>query len=160
MREEDRYGIRSHCAPALSLVGLLFSVVRYASTPQATKPNFVFILMDNVGWGDFGAYGGTTPTPRIDKLASEGIRFNNYNVESQCTPTRSAIVTGRMSAVRDVYRAPSRRRQLRSGTLGIYRRQTSFRRRLCHGAVREGGTWATYRDACPTIKASTNGGES
>ena len=41
------------------------------------KPNIVFILVDNVGWGDFGVYGGTTPTPRIDKLANEGIRFNN-----------------------------------------------------------------------------------
>ena len=46
-----------------------------------TRPNIVFILVDNVGWGGFGVYGGTTPTPRIDKLASEGIRFNNYNVE-------------------------------------------------------------------------------
>jgi arylsulfatase len=61
-----------------------------------SKPNIVFILVDNVGWGDFGVYGGTTPTPRIDKLASEGIRFNNYNVEAQCTPSRSAIMTGRM----------------------------------------------------------------
>ena len=59
------------------------------------KPNIVFILVDNVGWGDFGVYGGTTATPRIDKLASQGIRFNNYNVEVQCTPTRSAIMTGR-----------------------------------------------------------------
>ena len=63
---------------------------------QTTKPNIVFILVDNVGWGDFGVYGGTTPTPRIDKLASEGIRFNNYNVEAQCTPSRAAIMTGRM----------------------------------------------------------------
>jgi arylsulfatase A-like enzyme len=59
------------------------------------KPNIVFILVDNVGWGDFGAYGGSIPTPRIDKLANEGIRFNNYNVEAQCTPSRSAILTGR-----------------------------------------------------------------
>jgi arylsulfatase len=59
------------------------------------KPNIVFFLVDNVGWGDFGVYGGTRPTPRIDKMAREGIRFNNYNVEAQCTPTRSAIMTGR-----------------------------------------------------------------
>jgi arylsulfatase len=51
--------------------------------------------VDNVGWGDFSVYGGTTATPRIDQLAREGIRFNNYNVEGQCTPTRSAIMTGR-----------------------------------------------------------------
>jgi len=65
-----------------------------APTP-GTKPNIVFFLLDNVGWGDFSCYGGTTATPRIDKMASEGIRFNNYNVEAQCTPTRAAIMTGR-----------------------------------------------------------------
>jgi arylsulfatase A-like enzyme len=67
------------------------------SVAAETKPNIVFILLDNVGWGDFGVYGGTTPTPRVDQLASEGVRFNNYNVELQCTPTRSAIMTGRLS---------------------------------------------------------------
>jgi arylsulfatase A-like enzyme len=61
------------------------------------RPNIVFILCDNVGWGDFSCYGGSNPTPRIDKLASEGIRFNSYTVECQCTPSRTAILTGRQS---------------------------------------------------------------
>ncbi len=72
----------------------------------ATQPNIVFVLCDNIGWGDFSCYGGTTLTPRIDKLASEGIRFNNYNVESQCTPTRSAILTGRQSVRSGTYTVP------------------------------------------------------
>jgi arylsulfatase A-like enzyme len=66
-----------------------------AQSALQKKPNIVFILVDNIGWGTFGSYGGMIPTPRIDQLASEGIRFNNYNVEAQCTPTRSAILTGR-----------------------------------------------------------------
>jgi arylsulfatase len=70
------------------------------------KPNIVFILVDNVGWGNFGVYGGTISTPRIDKLASEGIRFNNYNVEAQCTPTRSAIHTGRYSVRSGTFTIP------------------------------------------------------
>ena len=61
------------------------------------RPNIVFVLADNVGGGDWSCYGGGTPTPRIDKLASEGIRLTNYCVESECTPTRSAIMTGRQS---------------------------------------------------------------
>jgi arylsulfatase len=73
---------------------------------QEGKPNVVFILVDNVGWGSFGVYGGTTPTPRIDQLAGEGIRFNNYNVEAQCTPTRSAIMTGRYSVRSGTYTVP------------------------------------------------------
>jgi arylsulfatase len=66
-----------------------------AAASATAKPNVICILVDNVGWGDFGVYGGTTPTPRIDKMAGEGVRFNNYNVEAQCTPSRSALITGR-----------------------------------------------------------------
>jgi Sulfatase len=69
-----------------------------AQSAQQKRPNIVFILVDNIGWGTFGVYGGTIPTPRIDKLASEGIRFNNYNVEVQCTlgiPGVGAFKNGR-----------------------------------------------------------------
>jgi len=59
-----------------------------------------------VGWGDFGVYGGGTATPRIDALACEGIRFNNYSVEAQCTPTRSAIMTGRQSVRSGTFKVP------------------------------------------------------
>lgn len=75
----------------------LVAATMFAALPARAqnKPNIVYILVDNIGWGDFGVYGGTTPTPRIDALAKEGMRFTNYNVENQCTPTRSAIMTGR-----------------------------------------------------------------
>jgi arylsulfatase A-like enzyme len=63
------------------------------------KPNIVLILADNLGWGELGCYGGGAirgaPTPRIDALAKEGIQLNNFNVESDCVPTRSALMTGR-----------------------------------------------------------------
>jgi len=77
-----------------------------SSIPAGKQPNIVFILVDNVGWGTFGVYGGTIPTPRIDKMASEGIRFNNYNVEAQCTPSRSAMLTGRYSVRSGTYTVP------------------------------------------------------
>jgi arylsulfatase A-like enzyme len=55
--------------------------------------------MDNLGYGELGVYGGGVlrgaPTPRIDQLAAEGMRLTNFNVEAQCTPSRSAIMTGR-----------------------------------------------------------------
>lgn len=63
------------------------------------KPNIVLILADNLGWGELGCYGGGAlrgaPTPRIDALATEGMKFLNFNVESDCVPTRSALMTGR-----------------------------------------------------------------
>jgi len=64
-----------------------------------TLPNIVLVLADNLGWGELGCYGGGllrgAPTPRIDALAREGLRFLNFNVESDCVPTRSALMTGR-----------------------------------------------------------------
>ena len=64
------------------------------------RPNIVFMMVDNYGFGDLGCYGGGelrgVPTPRVDKLASEGIRLTNFNVEPECTPSRSAFLTGRM----------------------------------------------------------------
>lgn len=72
-----------------------------SSSQGDQKPNIVFVLMDNLGYGEVGAYGGGitrgAPTPRIDKLATEGLRLTNYNVEAQCTPSRSAVLTGRFS---------------------------------------------------------------
>ena len=56
---------------------VLIGSTRFTALPALAherKPNIVFILVDNIGWGNFGVYGGTIPTPRIDKLASEGIR--------------------------------------------------------------------------------------
>ena len=77
-----------------------------AQEADTKQPNIVFILCDNTGWGDFSCYGGGTPTPRIDKLASEGTRLNNYTVEAQCTPTRSALLTGRQSVRSGTYKVP------------------------------------------------------
>jgi hypothetical protein len=49
------------------------------------------MLVDNLGWGDLGCYGGSAPTPCMDALANEGIRFKNYNVESQGTPKATLV---------------------------------------------------------------------
>ena len=66
---------------------------------MTTKPNIVLIVADNLGWGELGCYGGGAlrgaPTPRIDTLAKSGFLLQNFNVESDCVPTRSALMTGR-----------------------------------------------------------------
>src|SRR4030095_6035044 len=68
---------------------------------EEKKPNVVFILADNVGYGDLGPYGGGelrgAPTPRIDQLAREGLRLTQYLVEPGCTPSRAALMTGQYS---------------------------------------------------------------
>jgi arylsulfatase len=81
-----------------------------AQAQPGTKPNIVFILVDNLGYGELGVYGGGilrgVPTPRIDKLASEGLRLLNFNVEAQCTPSRSALMIGRFSIRSGTYAVP------------------------------------------------------
>jgi arylsulfatase A-like enzyme len=64
------------------------------------KPNFLVILMDDVGWGDFGCYGGGVmagaPTPQIDRLAREGLLLTSCYSEPSCTPSRASLMTGRL----------------------------------------------------------------
>ncbi len=64
------------------------------------RPNVVVILMDDVGWGDFGCYGGGVavgaPTPNVDRLARDGLLLTSCYSEPSCTPTRASIMTGRL----------------------------------------------------------------
>ena len=67
----------------------------------AAKPlNVVFILIDDLGWKDFGCYGNTFhETPQVDALASDGMRFTNaYAACCVCSPTRAAVLTGKYPA--------------------------------------------------------------
>ena len=69
---------------------------------QQQKPNILFILADNIGYGDIGVYGGGelrgAPTPRIDQLAAEGLRLTQYLIEPACTPSRVMTLSRRSKA--------------------------------------------------------------
>jgi arylsulfatase A-like enzyme len=82
-------------------VALALAVIAAPALAQGTKPNVVFILADNVGYGDLGSYGGGelrgAPTPRLDQLAQEGLRLTQFLVEPACTPSRAALMTGQYS---------------------------------------------------------------
>ena len=83
----------------LFVVVAFFFGISIASAQE--KPNIVFMMADNLGYGDVGVYGGGelrgAPTPRIDSLASEGLRLTQFLVEPGCTPSRAATMTGRYS---------------------------------------------------------------
>ena len=69
-----------------------------AQETRQDRPNIVVMMTDNLGYGDLSVYGGLrAPTPRIDQLAAEGVRFRDFQVEPGCTPSRAAFITGRMS---------------------------------------------------------------
>jgi arylsulfatase len=96
---------------ALILVAAAACSAKPARTQAlADAPNIVFILTDNLGYGEVGAYGGGltrgAPTPRIDSLAQDGTRFLNVNMETQCTPSRSSLLTGRWAIRSGTYAVP------------------------------------------------------
>ncbi len=78
--------------------------------PVPQRPNIVFIFADNFGYGELGSYGGGilrgAATPRLDKLASEGTRLLNFDVEPSCMPSRSALMTGRHPIRSGTYTVP------------------------------------------------------
>jgi arylsulfatase len=57
-------------------------------------PNIVVIVIDDLGFSDVGAYGSEIRTPNIDRLAQNGLRYNNFTVTAMCSPTRAALLTG------------------------------------------------------------------
>ena len=69
-------------------------------TAQGKRPNIIYILADDIGWGELGSYGGGklrgTPTPQLDELAQRGMKFLSHYSEPSCTPTRVALMTGRI----------------------------------------------------------------
>ena len=64
----------------------------------ASAPNVVWILLDDVGYGAAGTFGGLIQTPTFDTLASNGLRYTNFHTTAICAPTRAALLTGRNSA--------------------------------------------------------------
>jgi arylsulfatase A-like enzyme len=67
----------------------------FSAAQAAVKPNIIFILTDDQGYGDLGCYGSTNiATPNIDRLRAEGMKFDSFYVHNRCSPTRLAFMTG------------------------------------------------------------------
>jgi arylsulfatase len=63
--------------------------------PPKGAPNIVLILIDDAGFGQFSTFGGGVPSPTMDRLAAEGLRYNRFHTTALCSPTRAALITGR-----------------------------------------------------------------
>ncbi|MGA8158465.1 MAG: sulfatase-like hydrolase/transferase, partial [Rhodoplanes sp.] len=89
-------------APQPPFGGRIGMTVR-ESTPDFPKqiaapagaPNVLIILLDDVGFGHAGTFGGAVATPTLDRLAQEGLRYNQFHTTALCSPTRAALLTGR-----------------------------------------------------------------
>lgn len=63
--------------------------------PQEDAPNILILLLDDVGFAQIGSFGGLIETPNIDKLAKNGLRFNNFHTTALCSPSRATLMAGR-----------------------------------------------------------------
>lgn len=78
------------------LTAALFFTFAQAAPEQSSrqKPNFLIIVVDDVGMADLGSFGGEIPTPHLDAIAEKGIRFSNFHTAPTCSPTRAMLLTG------------------------------------------------------------------
>ena len=92
-----RRGVGLTIAALLAAVGLAALAPARAEAQQ--KPNIIFIMGDDIGWFNIGAYNQgimAGSTPNLDKLASEGMRFTDYYAEASCTAGRANFITGEL----------------------------------------------------------------
>ena len=136
LAKEAGVSIDYHEAPGMLHVYPLFPIPEAKQARQTiirSAHDIVYFFWDNFGWGELGCYGGGVlrgaPTPRIDALADEGLKLLNHNVEAQCTPSRSATMTGR-HAIRSGTGAVALTGSRRNDPLGDHDRAGALRRGL------------------------------
>ena len=130
------------------------------------KPNFIVIFADDLGYGDLGSYGHRVHrTPRLDKMAAEGVRFTNfYAASSVCTPSRAALLTGSYPRRVDMHVSAEPvgnsgetsalpRGQERAQSTGNDHRRRTESSGLCHGLYREVAPGRSSGFFCPPGKA-------
>ena len=118
------------------------SVAQQAMSPRAAgPPNILYVHIDNLGMGELGCYGGGilrgADTARLDRFAGEGLQLLNFAPEAQCTPTRSALLTGRYAI-----RSGNGSVQLPGVPGGLVAWEQTMgdilsRGRVCHGHLRQ-----------------------
>jgi len=80
---------------AIRIAVLIVAVATGAVAVAESRPNFVVIMADDMGYSDIGCYGGEIETPHLDRLAAGGLRFSQFYNNAKCAPTRASLLTGR-----------------------------------------------------------------
>ena len=76
------------------ILSLSFATSLAISKPNRTRPNFILVMLDDMGYSDIGCYGGEVKTPNLDQLAKNGLRFTQFYNTAKCHTTRAELLTG------------------------------------------------------------------
>lgn len=76
------------------IIFTFFAFISYAQDNSSARPNIIVILSDDLGYSDIGCFGSEIPTPNLDKLAENGLRFSQFYNHARCCPTRASLLTG------------------------------------------------------------------
>src|SRR5438309_7361826 len=102
---------------------VILALLALGTTPEADakSPNIIIILADDLGYGDLGCYGHPSiRTPNLDRMAAEGMRFTDFYVAAcVCTPSRAALLTGRLPIRTGMAGTEKRRVEFRDSTGGL-----------------------------------------
>jgi arylsulfatase len=90
-----RFSRRRGGAANAALLVVAAGLAQAARAEVTERPNIVLILADDLGFSDLGSYGGEIPTPNLDHLAAEGVRFTQFYNAGRCSPSRASLLTGR-----------------------------------------------------------------
>ena len=94
---DQRSGLRGETRMMKRFLTFVLSIFAWLcadSSGADLRPNIVLILVDDMGWSNIGCYGGLVETPNLDRLAENGVRFNQFYNAARCCPTRATLMTG------------------------------------------------------------------
>ncbi len=91
MNAKRKHLVLSALVKILALTMVMSAMQAHA---QDTRPNFLLIVADDMGYSDLGSYGGEIKTPVLDNLAQQGTRYTNFYVSPTCSVTRSMLLSG------------------------------------------------------------------
>src|SRR3954470_21784897 len=100
------------------MLRVLLLALLAVSAHAAEPPNIVFIIADDLGWADVAFHGGNAPTPNLDRLLAGGVELTQHYVYPVCSPTRSALLSGRY-ATRFGVTSPQNARAFPWGTVTL-----------------------------------------
>lgn len=112
----------SRLVPAVKAVALLLGVAAFLASPaaEAARPNVLLVMTDDQGYGDLSCHGNPIiETPALDKLHADSVRLTNYHVDPTCSPTRSALMTGRYSTRTGVWHTIAGRSMMRPAEVTV-----------------------------------------